>query len=158
MLIITENFKELLKQRGANTLLIRVLDRLPQNWQAYFRWQRLRGLWWLWSIFGLSGGVTLALWLLPFVQPNHQLSDLMQQLDKVKEEPDSKSNELWYVLAIVQKDGTNLRLEVDKATSLQECKNLAMVAYAHLPNGPIFCQHVTHVEMIDVYGNARPVE
>ena len=82
----------------------------------------------------------------------------MQQLDKVKEEPDSKSNELWYVLAIVQKDGTNLRLEVDKATSLQECKNLAMVAYAHLPNGPIFCQHVTHVEMIDVYGNARPVE
>ena len=46
----------------------------------------------------------------------------------------------------------------NKATSLQECKNLAMVAYAHLPNGPIFCQHVTHVEMIDVYGNARPVE
>ena len=94
MLIITENVKELLKQRGANTLLIRVLDQLPKTWQAYFRWQRLRGLWWLWSIFGLSGGVALALWLLPFFQPNDQLSDLAQQLGKIKQEPDSKSNEL----------------------------------------------------------------
>jgi hypothetical protein len=67
--------------------------------------------------------------------------------------------DFWDVIAIVEnKDGTSLRLEVDKARNLQECKNRAMVAYAHLPNGPIFCQHVTRVELIDVYGNARPVE
>jgi hypothetical protein len=60
--------------------------------------------------------------------------------------------------AIVQnKDGTSLRLEVYKAKNLQECKNRAMAAYAHLP-GPIFCQHITHVELIDVYGNASPIE
>jgi len=132
------------------------------------RWERLRGLWWLWSIFGLSGGVALAVWLLPFVQPNHEPSDLTQRLDKIKQERDSKSNELqrdsksnelWDVIAFVEdKGGTTLRLEVDRAKSLQECKNRAMVAYAHLPNGPIFCQQVTRVELIDVYGNARPVQ
>jgi hypothetical protein len=67
--------------------------------------------------------------------------------------------DFWDVIAIVEtKDGTSVRLEVDKAKSLQECRNRAMVAYAHLPNGPIFCQHITRVELIDVYGNARPVE
>ena len=168
LLAITENFKELLKQRRTNTLLVRLLDTIPQNWQDKLRWHRLRGLWWLWSIFGLSAGVALAVWLLPFAQPNHEQSDLTQRLDKIKQEGDSKSNELerdsksnelWDVIAFVEnKDGTILRLEVDRAKSLQECKNRAMVAYAHLPNGPIFCQHVTHVELIDVYGNARPVQ
>ena len=52
--------------------------------------------------------------------------------------------DFWDVIAIVEnKDGTSLRLEVDKARNLQECKNRAMVAYAHLPNGPIFFQHVS---------------
>jgi hypothetical protein len=158
--LISANVRKLADKHGWDNFLIR--------WTQQLRWERLRGLWWLWSIFGLSGGVALAVWLLPFVQPNHEPSDLTQQLDKIKQERDSKSNELerdsksnelWDVLAIVQnKDGTNLRLEVDKAKNLQECKNRAMVAYAHLPNGPIFCQHVTHVELIDVYGNARPVQ
>jgi hypothetical protein len=67
--------------------------------------------------------------------------------------------DFWDMIAIVvNKDGTSIRLEVDKVKNLQECKNRAMVAYAHLPNGPIFCQHVSRVELIDVYGNARPVE
>jgi hypothetical protein len=63
LLALTENIKELLKQRGANTLLVRSLDALPKQ----LHWERLRGLWWLWAIFGLSGGVALALWLSPFL-------------------------------------------------------------------------------------------
>jgi hypothetical protein len=66
--------------------------------------------------------------------------------------------DFWDVIAIVETKDGPLRLEVDKAKNLQECKNRAAAAYAHLPNGPIFCQHITRVEMIDVYGNARPVE
>jgi hypothetical protein len=34
------------------------------GWDEW-RWQRLRGVWWFWSIFGLSGGVALALWFYP---------------------------------------------------------------------------------------------
>ncbi len=64
----------------------------------------------------------------------------------------------WVVMAILMVNGSNLRVEVDKAASLQECKMKAMQAYAHLPNGPIFCQHVDQVELIDVYGNARPIQ
>jgi hypothetical protein len=36
------------------------------GWEEW-RWERLRGMWWLWAIFGLSGGVALALWLSPVV-------------------------------------------------------------------------------------------
>jgi hypothetical protein len=64
----------------------------------------------------------------------------------------------WIVMAILAINGNNLRVEVDKAKNLQECKTKAMQAYAHLPNGPIFCQHIDRVELIDVYGNARPVQ
>jgi hypothetical protein len=65
VLALTENFKELLKQWGATTFLIHLWDALPKNWRDALRWERLRALWWLWSIFGLSGGVSLALWLTP---------------------------------------------------------------------------------------------
>jgi hypothetical protein len=64
-LALTENFKELLKQRGATTFLVRLWDALPKKWRDEWRWERLRQLWWLWSVFGLSGGVALALWLTP---------------------------------------------------------------------------------------------
>jgi hypothetical protein len=65
VLALSENFKELLKQRGATTFLVRLWDALPKKWRDEWRWELLRGLWWLWSIFGLSGGVALALWLTP---------------------------------------------------------------------------------------------
>jgi hypothetical protein len=34
------------------------------GWEEW-RWERLRAMWWLWAIFGLSGGGALALWLTP---------------------------------------------------------------------------------------------
>jgi hypothetical protein len=67
LLALSENFIELLKQRGGNQILVRLLDALPKKLQDNFRWERLRGLWWLWSIFGLSGGVALALWGTPMI-------------------------------------------------------------------------------------------
>jgi hypothetical protein len=40
------------------------------------RWERLRGMWWLWTIFGLSSGVALALWLTPlFIGPPTTIFD-----------------------------------------------------------------------------------
>jgi hypothetical protein len=62
---ITANIRELLKRRGWDTFLARWSDVLPDKLQTRLSWQYLRGLWWLWWIFGLSGGVTLALWLTP---------------------------------------------------------------------------------------------
>jgi hypothetical protein len=38
------------------------------GWEEW-RWERLHGMWWLWVIFGLSGGVALALWLIPLLGP-----------------------------------------------------------------------------------------
>jgi hypothetical protein len=67
VLVLTENFKELIKQRGGNTLLVRWLDRLPKSWQNWLSWQRLHGLWWLWLVFGVSGGFAISLWLTPFL-------------------------------------------------------------------------------------------
>jgi hypothetical protein len=32
-----------------------------------WRWERLRGIWWLWTIFGLSAGAALVLWLTPLL-------------------------------------------------------------------------------------------
>jgi hypothetical protein len=68
LLALTENFKELLKQWGGNTLLVRIIDKLlPVSWHNTLSWKYLRALWWLWLIFGVSGGVAIALWLTPFL-------------------------------------------------------------------------------------------
>jgi hypothetical protein len=57
----TENLKELWKQKGWTTFFIRWWEK----WRHKLCWQRVRGLWWLWLIFGLSGGGTLMLWVTP---------------------------------------------------------------------------------------------
>jgi hypothetical protein len=64
---ISANVRELARQRGWDTFLVRWWDALPPQLRDALRWERLRGLWWLWAIFGLSGGVTLALWLIPLI-------------------------------------------------------------------------------------------
>jgi hypothetical protein len=65
--LISANVRELARQRGWDTFLVRWWDALPEQWRDELRWERLQGLWWLWYIFGLSGGVALALWLTPFL-------------------------------------------------------------------------------------------
>jgi hypothetical protein len=78
VLALTENLKELLKQRGINRLLVRTLDKLP-TLQTNLRWERLRGLWWLWLIFGVSGGAAFGLWI-----TQSQLALTQTKLDDIK--------------------------------------------------------------------------
>ena len=55
--LISANVRKLADKHGWDNFLVR--------WTEKLRWERLRGLWWLWTIFGLTGGVALALWLTP---------------------------------------------------------------------------------------------
>lgn len=64
---VTANIRELLKRRGWDAFLACWADVLPDKLQDRLTWRYLRGLWWLWSIFGLSGGVALALRLTPLI-------------------------------------------------------------------------------------------
>ena len=57
--LISANVRKLADKHGWDNFLVR--------WTEKLRWERLRGLWWLWSIFGLSGGVALALWVTPLI-------------------------------------------------------------------------------------------
>jgi hypothetical protein len=57
--LISANVRKLADKHDWDNFLVRGTDKL--------RWERVRGLWWLWSIFGLSGGVALALWLTPLL-------------------------------------------------------------------------------------------
>jgi hypothetical protein len=108
--------KELLKQRGINTLFVRLLDALPKKLQNTFRWERLRSLWWLWSIFGLSGGVALALWLTPVVvgHPANSENDnarqaVQSQLTEVRQERDQAKQ----TLTVLQTDITSKNVELE---------------------------------------------
>jgi hypothetical protein len=59
------NVRKFASERGWDNGLVRLWDTLPEKLRDELRWQRLRGPWWLWAIFGLSCGVALALWLAP---------------------------------------------------------------------------------------------
>jgi hypothetical protein len=64
VLVITENVKELIKQAGGTTLLVRIVDTIvPERLRARLSWKYLHAAWWLWIIFGLSCGVALGFWL-----------------------------------------------------------------------------------------------
>jgi hypothetical protein len=63
--VFKENLKELTNQWGWNKFFVRWW----QQWRHKLSWLHLRGLWWLWSIFGLIGGVALTLWLTPVLNP-----------------------------------------------------------------------------------------
>ena len=63
-LLFQENLKELFRNWGWNSILISYW----QIWRPKLYWVNLRGLWWFWSIFGLSAGLALAPWLYPFLE------------------------------------------------------------------------------------------
>src|ERR1700720_453031 len=96
-LVFKESIKELLKHWGWTTFLIYRWDALPERWKDRFRWEGLRGLWWLWSILGLSGGLLLALWLIPQPPPlaapeprlGSQIETLQTQLETTSRERDA---------------------------------------------------------------------
>jgi hypothetical protein len=57
------NVRKLASERGWDKGLVLLWDRLPAKLRDQLRGERLLGLWWLWFIFGVSGGFALALWL-----------------------------------------------------------------------------------------------
>ena len=79
------------------------------GWDEW-RWERLREVWWLWSLVGLSGGIALALWLSPFLvnllpkdlsamqsqisTKDLELGNMRQQLTALQSELSSKQVEL----------------------------------------------------------------
>jgi hypothetical protein len=100
--LISANVRKLVDKHGWDNFLVR--------WTEELRWERLRRLWWLWSIFGLSGGVALALWLTPLitvgaptengarqVELSHmqqQVSGLQSQLDTAQRQRDDTQQKL----------------------------------------------------------------
>jgi hypothetical protein len=65
----------------------------------------------------------------------------------------------WIVL-VLSDTGTHgqklLRIEVDEAPTLEECRLKVARAYTKV-HGPIYCQHVDRAFVVDVYGNANPI-
>jgi hypothetical protein len=57
--LISANVRKFADKHGWDNVLVRSTEKL--------RWERVRGLWWFWSIFGVSGGVALVLWVTPLV-------------------------------------------------------------------------------------------
>jgi regulator of replication initiation timing len=99
---ISANVRALAQRHGLDTFLIRWWDALP----ASFKWQSLRGLWWLWWIFGLSGGIVIASWLTP-LQSTVEMAKLRTQLTIATQENETLTLE-----------NTNLRRKLEKpATS-----------------------------------------
>jgi hypothetical protein len=81
------------------------------GWDEW-RWERLRAVWWLWLIAGVSGGVALALWWLPlFVGSQQDLGPLQSQLS-------TKTMELGNLnqqLAPLQSKLTSMQTALDDA-------------------------------------------
>jgi hypothetical protein len=65
------------------------------GWDEW-RWERLRAVWWLWLISGVSGGVALALWLSPLVvgPPPQDLGLLQTQISVKTMELDNATKQL----------------------------------------------------------------
>jgi hypothetical protein len=53
--LISANVRKFADKHGLDNFLVR--------WTEKLRWERLRGLWWVWLIFGLTGGIALTPWL-----------------------------------------------------------------------------------------------
>jgi TolA-binding protein len=58
------------------------------------RWQRLRGMWWLWAIFGLSGGIVSALWLAPLIFAPEPDGSARQIIAELRSQLSSRQTEL----------------------------------------------------------------
>ena len=73
--LISANVRKLADKYGWDNFLVR--------WAERMSWERLRGLWWLWTILGLSGGVAFALWL---SAPTTLSAPLDKDIDDLKAE------------------------------------------------------------------------
>jgi hypothetical protein len=60
--LISANVRKLADKHGWDTFLV--------HWAEKLRWVRLRGLWWVWWIFGFSGGIAVVLWIIQLTAPS----------------------------------------------------------------------------------------
>jgi hypothetical protein len=86
--LITANVGKLADKHGWDNFLVR--------WTEKLLWERLRGLWWLWSIFGLSVGIALALWLTPQIvgAPTSENDARQMELSRTREQVEALQSEL----------------------------------------------------------------
>jgi len=119
--LISANVRKLADKHGWDNFLVR--------WTERFRWERLRGVWWLWSIFGLSGSVVLALWLTPLIVGPTQSKDeiarqvtLQSELNITKQELE-KTKQALQAERQVKTGHHQQRLCRAKIISSKSCKN-----------------------------------
>jgi hypothetical protein len=85
--LISANVRKLADKHGWDNFLV--------HWTENLRWQWLRAQWWLWSIFGIIGGITLGLWLSPVVlAPRDETRPLQSQIAATSAELDSVKQQL----------------------------------------------------------------
>src|SRR5439155_24021374 len=80
------------------------------GWDEW-RWERLRAVWWLWLITGVSGGVALAVWLpLAVFGPQQNLGPLQSQISAMTIELDNVKQQL----AAAQSQAAPKQTELDE--------------------------------------------
>jgi hypothetical protein len=96
--LISANVRKLASERGWDNGLVRLWDALPEKFRDDLRWVHLLGLWWLWSILGLSGGVVLALWLIPQIvgltQPTDDTRSRLEEARRTVSTPTEQNSDL----------------------------------------------------------------
>jgi hypothetical protein len=122
--LISANVRKLADKHGRDNFLVR--------WTEKSRWERLRGLWWLWSIFGLSGGIALTLWVIPFL-PGSPLTALKARLDIANRDR-----------IAARQDATQAREEL---AAVQ--RNAAMTQTARNPQRPAILDETAHLPSND---------
>lgn len=120
--LISANVRKLADKHGWDNFLV--------HWTEKLRWERLRALWWLWSIFGLSGGFALALWLSPLLLGDGQVAALHAQLatanrDRVAAQQELEAARQDAKLATAQHNAATARaLTPDRPAILDETAHL----------------------------------
>lgn len=100
--LISANVRKLADKYGWDNVLVHGTDKL--------RWERVRTLWWLWSIFGLSGGITLALWLTPLaVGLSNRADGNGMEITSLQSQLNAKNNEITSLKSALNTETKNLK-------------------------------------------------
>jgi multidrug efflux pump subunit AcrA (membrane-fusion protein) len=148
--LISANVRKLADKHGWDNFLVRSAEEL--------RWERVRALWWLWSIFGLSGGITLALWLTPLIvgpqTVGPQSDENARQIVELRAELSSRQTELDQAkqqFATAQQRITSLQSDLqgqkDAVNNEKQARLAASSAHRRLkPHWPRYNKHKSRLQ------------